>query len=188
MLLTLFILVLVLDSVARAQLPFYQETGEGVKENDQATQNVNNYVQSNKDFWETMYQNSMLNKKTRYDILSSGSVCFTCPIDRAMFQNLYNEARAQSNQSGSIAPPRISIGWSSEVNNRFIFFCKNNSKDFAKVPLLPDGEYGSGGEIEYVCEDNKLCLLNVKPNYPQKYKCYAKSHVVNVNMNVVGRL
>ena len=186
-------------------MPFYQENNDNKNNNnnegetgniDSANENSshNKYSQMNKDFWETMYQNSMLSKKTRYDILNGGNVCFSCPIDRSTFTSLYEEARVQAaghNLSNGQAPPKITIAWASEQvhQTRIMFFCRNNTKA-QKSPIYLNGEYstgGGGGELEYVCEDNRLCLLNVKNNYPQKYQCFVKSYVLDVKLNVVGK-
>jgi hypothetical protein len=175
-------------------MPYYQETDDNNKEENDPSSLSNSYnkvfTQTNKEFWDQMYQNSMINKKTKYDIINGGNICLTCPIDRNIFNSLYNEARVQANiTSSSQAPPKLNIGWTSSMaSDRVTFFCRNNSKVVKHPIYLNKNELNSNNELEYICEENKLCLINVKSSYPHKYQCLVKSHVLDVQLNVVGKL
>ena len=155
---------------------------------------------SNKDFWDNIYQNSILNTKTRYNTLSGEKVCFTCPIDRSTFTSLFHQAAKTANTPGE-APPRITIAWSTQLSeNRMIFFCRNNTRmSSAPIFLGSDNENGQqadfgtvrgggdGGELDYSCENDRLCLINLRHNYPENYQCLVKSYVLNVRLNVIGK-
>ena len=170
----------------------------------------------NQDFWDTLHQASMFTKKKPYNILHNEKVCFTCPIDRETFASLYQEAAKSvpggeaglqnMQQTNMPAPPRVSISWATQLpENRIIFFCRNNTR-IATTPIHLSSDYDphtsgnsadesarSGGgmvesQLEYSCENNRLCLSNVKNNYPHAYQCYVKSYVLNVKLNVIGNL
>jgi hypothetical protein len=193
-----FILVslVLVNELVLADLPYmpYYEDVDGNKEENDPNSVSNSYnkvfMQTNKEFWDQMYQNSMINKKTKYDIINGGNICLTCPIDRNTFNSLYNEARVQANiSSSSQAPPKLNIGWTSSMSSdRVTFFCRNNSKVVKHPIYLNKNELSTNNELEYICEENKLCLINVKSSYPHKYQCLVKSHVLDVQLNVVGKL
>lgn len=144
----------------------------------------------NKLFWDNIYQNSLINTKTKYNSLSGENVCFTCPIDRSTFNSLYTDAAKVSQTPDSRSPPQITIAWSSQLSdNRVIFFCRNNTR-IAQSPLFlsSDNDLASdSGQLEYSCEKNRLCLTNLKYNYPENYQCMVKSYVLNVKLNVIGK-
>jgi hypothetical protein len=156
------------------------------------------YTDPNKEFWESMYQNSILNTKRRYNVLNGDRICFTCPIDRNTFTQLYNDARKSSKLNSNQAPPPITIVWAAELTQkRLIFFCRNNTK-ISQRPIYLTNEISSEGhsspldhssaaELEYSCEHNRLCLNDVKNSYPDTYQCSIKSFVSNVKMNVIGK-
>lgn len=157
------------------------------------------YTDPNKEFWESMYQNSILNTKRRYNVLNGDRICFTCPIDRNTFTQLYNDARKSSKLNSNQAPPPITIVWAAELSQkRLIFFCRNNTKISQRPIYLTneianDGhsssiDHSSAAELEYSCEHNRLCLNDVKNSYPDTYQCSIKSFVSNVKMNVIGKL
>lgn len=171
-----------------------------------------NFDLTNKEFWDQIYQNSMLNTKTKYNSLSGDKVCFTCPIDRNIFTSLYHEALSSaakeanndpSTSHSSGTPPRVTISWATQINeNRVIFFCRNNTRIATSPVYLSLGHVDSSssgdsagmnaihdtdsGELEYSCENNNLCLLNVKKSYPISYQCFVKSYILNVKLNVIG--
>ena len=124
------------------------------------------------------------------------------------------DQRSQSARGSSSAvttPPRITISWATELNeNRVIFFCRNNSRIASNPVYLSlgagdrnheeadgaeqdpnaiqsSGGRGESGELEYSCENNNLCLLNVKKSYPLTYKCFVKSYILPVKLNVIGK-
>lgn len=162
---------------------------------------------SNQEFWETLHQTSMFNTRKTYNVPNNEKVCFTCPIDREIFTSLYHEASTGVGDTNQIygkkvvpAPPRVSISWATEMSeNRLIFFCRNNTKiTTSPIHLSNDYDTQIGGndlmqksvgdsQLDYTCENNRLCLLNAKNNYPHMYKCYVKSYVLNVKLNVIGR-
>jgi hypothetical protein len=157
----------------------------------------NKFDSINKKFWDQLYQNSMLNTKTKYNAMSGDKVCFSCPIDRNTFTSLYHDAVDQISNG---TPPRITISWAAQLNeNRVIFFCRNNTR-LASNPVLLSrtivsqeiSEKGNiineddGSELDYSCENNNLCLINVRRSYPQTYQCFIKSYVLNVKLNVIG--
>jgi hypothetical protein len=159
--------------------------------------------ESNKQFWDKIYTNSLLNTKTKYNSLSGENVCFTCPIDQTTFDSLYQEAkRTQQQQESSKSPPKITIAWSSQLSNdRVIFFCRNNTRMTSSPIYLSSDQMDSdlihtdGGssssdssQLEYSCDNNRLCLTNLKHNYPENYQCMVKSYVLNVKLNVIGKL
>ena len=158
------------------------------------------YTDPNKEFWESMYQNSILNTKRRYNVLNGDRICFTCPIDRNTFTQLYNDARKSSKLNSNQAPPPITIVWAAELSQkRLIFFCRNNTKISQRPIYLTneiaasDGQsssidHSSAAELDYSCEHNRLCLNDVKNSYPDTYQCSIKSFVSNVKMNVIGKL
>ena len=158
------------------------------------------YTDPNKEFWESMYQNSILNTKRRYNVLNGDRICFTCPIDRNTFTQLYTDARKSSKLNSNQAPPPITIVWAAELSQkRLIFFCRNNTKISQRPIYLTneiaasDGhvssiDHSSAAELEYSCEHNRLCLNDVKNSYPDTYQCSIKSFVSNVKMNVIGKL
>lgn len=145
----------------------------------------------NKNFWDNIYQNSILNTKTKYNTLSGEKVCFTCPIDRDTFQSLFHQAE-QSTKSPGEVPKRITIAWTTQLSgNRMIFFCRNNTR-MSQSPIYlgsdnPDGT-NDGGELDYSCENDRLCLTNLKHNYPENYQCLVKSYVLPVKLNVIVQL
>ncbi len=213
------------------------------------TQNLNTIASSspsslsavkNKEFWDQLYQNSILYSKIKYNSLSGDKVCFTCPIDRTTFSNLYHEALISSSSSSNHndndnnvkssnlneIPPRVTISWATQLNeNRIVFFCRNNSRmannpfHFSHSSLINnnnnnnkrltihelndidnDAHIASSdssststtsnddiNDLEYSCESNKLCLLNVKNTYPQTYQCFVKSYILSVKLNVIGK-
>ena len=159
----------------------------------------------NQEFWETLHQNSMFNTRKTYNVPNNEKVCFTCPIDREIFKSLYDAAAGSTHavyggQKVVPAPPRVSIAWATELpENRLIFFCRNNTKiTTSPIHLSSDYDMNGGGgagdkslgdsQLDYTCENNRLCLLNAKNSYPHMYKCYVKSHVLNVKLNVIGKL
>lgn len=150
----------------------------------------------NKEFWEIMYQNSMLNTRTKYNVLNDEKVCFTCPIDRNIFTSLYHDALdsgAANAQQQHQAPPRVTISWATQLNeNRIIFFCKNNTRRATNPLYISSDESSiengmSSTQMEFSCENNRLCLHNVRNSYPKNYQCYVKSYVLNVRMDVIGK-
>ena len=158
----------------------------------------------NQEFWEVMHQNTRFSDKKSYSVRNDDKVCLTCPIDREIFTNLYQEAAANTpgfSQKLVPAPQRVSISWATEPSeNRLIFFCRNNTK-ITSGPVALNSDYdaqggSSGGQdrgvsdtqLDYTCENNRLCLLNAKKSYPHIYKCYVKSYVLNVNLNVIGKI
>jgi hypothetical protein len=159
-------------------------------------------IDPNQEFWESLHQNSMFNTRKTYNVPNNEKVCFTCPIDREIFKNLYDAAAGSTHavyggQKVVPAPPRVSIAWATELpENRLIFFCRNNTKiTTSPIHLSSDYDINGGGDkslgdsqLDYTCENNRLCLLNAKNNYPHMYKCYVKSHVLNVKLNVIGKL
>lgn len=151
--------------------------------------------ESNKQFWDNMYQNSLLNTKTKYNSLSGENVCFTCPIDRNTFDSLFREAAKAAGTPDGMAPPRVTITWSSPLtNDRLIFFCRNNTRmTSSPIYLSSDNNdqnslgASDSGQIEYSCDNNRLCLTNLKHNYPENYQCMVKSYLLNVKLNVIGK-
>lgn len=151
--------------------------------------------ENNKRFWDNIYQNSILYTKSSYNSLSGDNVCFTCPIDRSTYQSLYENAQRGSNLNEGEIPPRVTIAWRSQLaDNRVIFFCRNNSRVVSSpIYLSNDNEYDhnmgsdTSGQLDFSCDDNKLCLANLKHNYPKKYQCLVKSYVLDVNLNVIGK-
>lgn len=160
----------------------------------QETKNIS-IQESNKRFWDTIYQNSKFNTKSAYNMMSGDNVCFTCPINADTYKSLYENAQRASNLDDTEIPPRVTIAWRSQMpDNRVIFFCRNNTRVVSSpVYLSSENEFeqnlgaDSGGQLEYSCEDNKLCLANLKYNYPKKYQCMVKSYVLDVNLNVIGK-
>jgi hypothetical protein len=146
---------------------------------------------ANKNFWDNIYQNSILNTKTKYNTLSGEKVCFTCPIDRDTFQSLFHQAELASGTPGEV-PPRTTIAWTTQLSgNRMIFFCRNNTRmSNSPIYLGNDNkdESADGGELDYSCENDRLCLRNLRHNYPENYQCLVKSYVLNVKLNVIGKL
>ena len=143
----------------------------------------------NKNFWDNIYQNSILNTKTRYNTLAGEKVCFTCPIDRNTFQSLFHQAELASGKPGEV-PPRLTIAWTTQLSgNRMIFFCRNNTR-MTRTPihLGSDTDEADGGQMDYSCENDRLCLSNLKHNYPENYQCLVKSYVLPVKLNVIGKL
>lgn len=156
------------------------------------------------EFWEQIYQNSMLNTKSRYNVLNDERVCFTCPIDRATFTSLYHEALDQSSSQaiGTMQSlPPLTITWAAPLNeNRVLFFCRNNSRltsspVYLSSDVIVDPPVGGGGngrqhgaQLEYSCESNRLCLNAVKSFYPKSYQCFVKSYVLNVKLDVIGKI
>jgi hypothetical protein len=143
----------------------------------------------NKNFWDNIYQNSILNTKTRYNTLAGEKVCFTCPIDRNTFQSLFHQAELASGKPGEV-PPRLTIAWTTQLSgNRMIFFCRNNTR-MTRTPihLGSDNDEADGGQMDYSCENDRLCLSNLKHNYPENYQCLVKSYVLPVKLNVIGKL
>jgi hypothetical protein len=174
----------------------YVKNIDTLNENDHDMYNYqNNFDSSNKEFWDQIYQNSMLNTKTKYNALSGDKVCFSCPIDRNIFTSLYHEA-IDGRSNGT--PPRITISWATQLNeNRVIFFCRNNTRIATNPVILSLNQESldksnsiyenDGSELDYSCENNYLCLINVKKSYPQIYQCFIKSYVLNVKLNVIGK-
>jgi hypothetical protein len=186
---------------------------------------------ANKEFWETIYQNSIFNVRTTYNALSGDRVCMSCPIDRSLYNTLYVEAmsqagyggaaqnptRSSSNNNGGSAgggsggdyPPRFTISWTTQLGEgRTIFFCRNNTKITStpvyisindendivppgRQPARGGGGGGGGGgptaELDYTCENNRLCLINVRHNFPVAYQCLFKSFIQSVKLNVIGK-
>lgn len=142
----------------------------------------------NKNFWDNIYQNSILNTKTKYNTLAGEKVCFTCPIDRNTFQSLFHQAELASGQTGKV-PPRITIAWTTQLSgNRMIFFCRNNTRmTRSPIHLGSDTTSSDGGQLDYTCENDRLCLTNLKHNYPENYQCLVKSYVLPVKLNVIGK-
>ncbi|CAF0842396.1 unnamed protein product [Brachionus calyciflorus] len=150
----------------------------------------------NKEFWETLYQNSLLNTRNKYNVLNDEKVCFTCPVDRSTFTSLYHEAidaMTQQNQQHQ-APPRVTISWIAQLNeNRVIHFCSNNTRK-VNNPLqlssngMNSNEVGMSTQLEFSCENNRLCLHNVKNAYPKNYQCLIKSYVLDVKLDVIVQL
>ena len=185
-------------------IPYNKDDLTGRIETDLAMQSeaTNEERTSNKDFWDNIYQNSILNTKTKYNTVSGEKVCFTCPIDRSTFTSLFHQAAKSANTPGE-APPRITIAWSTQLSeNRMIFFCRNNTRmSSAPIYLGSDNENGQqadfgtirtsgggdGGELDYSCENDRLCLINLRHNYPENYQCLVKSYVLNVRLNVIGK-
>lgn len=150
----------------------------------------------NKEFWEQIYQNSMLNTRTRYSVLNDERVCFTCPIDRGIFNSLYAEAMDQTNISNLQSLPPLTITWAAQLNEqRVLFFCRNNSRLSTNPIHLSSNDLTSSGtvytstgtELEYSCENHRLCLTNVKNSFPKNYQCFVKSYVLNVRLDVIGK-
>lgn len=164
------------------------------------------------EFWEQIYQNSMLNTKSRYSVLNDERVCFTCPIDRTTFTSLYHEALDQSSSQtlGSMQSlPPLTITWAAQLNeNRVIFFCRNNSRLTSSPVYLSGDVMGAAGggaaaaaaaslahhqqqqhgaQLDYSCESNRLCLSSVKSFYPKSYQCFVKSYILNVKLDVIGK-
>ncbi len=146
-------------------------------------------IDPNREFWESIFQNSILNTKRRYNVLQDDRVCFTCPIDSNTFSLLYKEAH-KSKKDNPQHLPSISISWSTEVNpERLIFFCRNNTK-ISTIPIYLNsqliGKNPKQDELKYSCEHNRLCLEDVKKNYPETYQCSIKAYVASVKMNVLS--
>ena len=146
-------------------------------------------IDPNREFWESIFQNSILNTKRRYNVLQDDRVCFTCPIDSNTFSLLYKEAH-KSQKDNPQHLPAISISWSTEVNpERLIFFCRNNTK-ISSIPIYLNsqvvGRNSKQDELKYSCEHNRLCLEDVKKTYPETYQCSIKAYVATVKMNVLG--
>jgi hypothetical protein len=151
---------------------------------------------TNKEFWDLLYQNSMLNSKVKYNSLNGDKVCFVCPVDRNIFTSLYHDALAINYGKNNGTPNRITISWATQFNeNRIVFFCRNNTKIALNPVILSYSNDLDGlnnvndnnvSELDYICENNKLCLINVKKSYPQTYQCFIKSYVLNVKLNVIG--
>lgn len=181
--LILFLLVNLTNSSLINSPSFYQDITS--TNQDDTTK----YPDSSKEFWENMYQYSIVTPRTKFNALSGSRVCFTCPIDRTTFQNLYQEVGRSSHTPANQAPPRVSISWATQMaENRVIFFCRNNSRiSSSPVYLASDNDGKTGGELDYSCENNRLCLSNVKSSYPDTYQCMVKSYVLNVKLNVVGK-
>jgi hypothetical protein len=136
--------------------------------------------ESNKDFWDIMYHNSM-NLKTKFTRMNGEKVCFTCPIDRSAYTELYKNAmeRADDEQREARSPDRTSINWSTKLSNNIdILLCRNNSKQ-QRSSLV-------SGELDYTCENDRLCLIGVTYTYPRAYQCYVKSYAFKVQLEVVG--
>jgi hypothetical protein len=170
---------------------------------------------ANKEFWETIYQNSLFNVRTTYNALSGDRVCMSCPIDRSLYNTLYLDAMAQvgdgslnsaksfSKNGATEYPPRFSISWTTQLGEgRTIFFCRNNTK-ITPTPvyisvddendIVPSGRQRPRGgsttaELDYTCENNRLCLINVRHNFPTTYQCLFKSFIQSVKLNVIGKL
>ena len=151
---------------------------------------------ANKEFWDRLYHNAFSNTKTKYDVLNGDRVCLTCPIDRAMYNNLYHEVAGAYNTSSNQVPPRVSITWTSQLpNDHTIFYCRNNMR-VNQMPAVQnydtDGyseqQRGRGsGEVDFTCENNQLCLRNVRYHYPDSYQCLIRSYVQSVKLNVIGK-
>lgn len=191
-------LMLILSPVSRC-VPVNDEPrtipdDEPLNDPNKIDSNANNVAA---EFWEQIYQNSMLNTKSRYNVLNDERVCFTCPIDRATFTSLYHEALDQSSSQalGTMQSlPPLTITWAAQLNeNRVLFFCRNNSRLIAPSISL-SGDIASsqndrqhGAQLEYSCESNRLCLNSVKSSYPKSYQCFVKSYVLNVKLDVIGK-
>lgn len=150
-------------------------------------------AESDKEFWENLYQNSLLNTRNKFNALNGEKVCFTCPIDRSTFSRLYQESSSPVSSQESQLPRRVIISWIAQLNgNRVIPFCSNNTRKVAN-PLqlssngLNSDEVGVSTQIEFSCENNRLCLHNVKNSYPSNYQCLVKSYVLDVKLNVIGK-
>lgn len=150
-------------------------------------------VESDKDFWENLYQNSLLNTRNKFNVLNGEKVCFTCPVDRNTFSNLYQESASPLSNQEHQLPPKVTISWIAQLNgNRVIPFCSNNTR---KVPNplqlssngLNSDEAGISTQIEFSCENNRLCLHNVKNSYPNNYQCLIKSYALDVKLDVIGK-
>ena len=167
---------------------FYYENDETMRHSAMVLETRPTLIdESNKEFWENFYQNSLLSTKTKYNVINGEKVCFTCPIDRSTFTNLYQEAK--QDLPADTVPAKISIAWSTQFSeNRMIFFCRNNTKiKTGPIYLNNEGQNSDASQLDYSCENSRLCVHNVKLSYPDSYQCLVKSYVLNVKLNVIGK-
>ena len=224
---SVFAALLVLASVADLSDPAAETvvadpslTPQSSYVNTQQQQQQQQQQSSNKEFWDNLYQNSIMNTKKRYDVVNSANVCLQCPISREAFTTLHTDAKLRSaggnlthNRYGQMmsapAPPRVTIMWASESSTHMTYYCKNgrnlhnqrsssnsnannnnnNNNQVAEAARQQSASASQSDQqdVEFVCEDTRLCLLNVRSHYPSQYKCMVKSNVFDVKMNVIGK-
>ena len=146
-------------------------------------------ITENKQFWDQLQIKSILNNPSTYNVYAGEKVCFTCPIGNKMFSELFAIESRKSN-TPLIGPPKLPIKWTSYISAKTVNLCSNNTKqttndillDLFKLPASLDIE---DSKLEYTCENDQLCLINSKHNYPEDFTCVLPYKSLGIKLNVL---
>ena len=154
---------------------------------------------ANKEFWEILQLKAILNPKTTYNAFEGETICISCPINKESYLKLYDTAMLSSN-TGPVYesllnphlnrdPPKpLPIIWSlpnmkalCDNNVKLLYdINRDNYKNttLSKFDLKPD----------FSCDNNQLCLSNVKIGLPEKYFCHIGGQKMKADINIRGKI
>ena len=146
-------------------------------------------IAANKQFWDQLQIISILNTPSSYNVYAGEKVCFTCLISSKMFTELY-EIESKRSNTPLIGPPKIPIKWTSYISGKTYNLCANNTKQTTKDIVLdlfrlPQTLDMADSKLDYACENDQLCLLNSKHNYPDDFTCVLPYKSLGIKLNVL---
>ena len=155
------------------------------------TQIYANLDSSNKEFWERLNIASYAPTKTAYNTYVGQNICMTCPVDRTLYRALLHRGkndlqRKMGDHYNGEMPNKILINWSTFVGGKLINLCSNNTKSSKNAVFLPYTKRKEESTIlDYTCEDDRVCLYNMKNFYPKVFSCNYGFESFEVTSNVV---
>lgn len=147
---------------------------------------------SNKEFWDRLNINSYSAPKLTYNTYLGQGVCMSCPVDRNLYRSLLAKGKSQirkqlgDHYTGE-TPDKLVIRWSSLINGQFTPLCANNTKSTKNTIFL---NYGRKFDLEptnldYTCENERLCIWKVKNFYPKSYSCSIDNNNFEITSNTL---
>jgi hypothetical protein len=145
----------------------------------------------NDEFWKVINTQSIIHSSNSYNGIIGEKICFTCPISRQIYNDLYDEKSRLANTPGE-APPRLVISWYVHKNNRVVYLCKNDTKINSYDPIYVSKttqhyqtNYIDDNQLDFSCENQRLCLNYLKNGSPENYFCNIASKHLNVKLKVL---
>ena len=146
---------------------------------------------TNKEFWERLNIASYAPTKSVYNTYVGQNICMTCPIDRTLYRALIHRGknelqRKMGDHYNGEMPNKILINWSTFINGKLINLCSNNTKSTKNAIFLPYMKSREESTIlEFTCENDRVCLNNMKNFYPKSFTCNYGFESFEVTSNVL---
>lgn len=137
----------------------------------------------NKEFWDILNIRSITNTASEIDAYIGEKICFTCPVDREGYHYLIKNGLDNNNIHNDDPPARLQINWNVKKSNLKSPICKNNEKSYIDTSNKMEKLY-------YTCNDDKLCINNIKLTDPSLFTCQISTleFEVKINKKVNARL